>query len=330
MNSRSLRTWIVSLSLVTAAGCSTLRFQQRPIEANSAHATRDADGVSAVLPSTGAIDKADTTATIVPTSFTAPQTPASPTLADTCTTVERATASGLSQCLNFRDDCDRLANEFFSDFESVFSHDNVLILLAAGGASFAIHETLDDDVAENVIEHKNRWGKGQEFFAGIGNPGHHFAAIAGLYLYSLHAQDVETHELSRALFNAVSITGLSTMFLKATIGTNTEAPNGEPDPFGGAWPSGHTSSSFAFAAVLDEYCGPKIGIPAYLLAGLVGWERLDDGEHDLSDVIFGAVLGYVIGKTVSGEHQARCCGFEIQANVDPVTGTTGICLERRF
>jgi membrane-associated phospholipid phosphatase len=229
-----------------------------------------------------------------------------------------------------QDDWDNLVPEFCRDVDAVLSCHNLGVLLAAGGVSYLVHETLDDDVADSFERHPNRWGKGQEFFAAIGNPSHHFAAIGGLYLYSVHTQDAELHDLSKALFNAVSITGLTTIALKATIGTNTTAPNDEPDPFGGAWPSGHTSSTFAFAAVLDEYYGPKVGIPAYLLAGLAGWERIDDGEHDLSDVVFGAVLGYVIGKTVAAEHHVRFWGMEMQPLVDPCSGTTGLCLERRF
>jgi membrane-associated phospholipid phosphatase len=232
--------------------------------------------------------------------------------------------------LNFYDDWDSLPSEFCDDLECAFNDRNLCVLLIAGGASYLVHETLDDEVAAGFRNHRNRWGDGQEFFAAIGNPGHHFAAIGGMYFYSLHTQDAELHDLSKSLFNAVAITGLATVSLKATIGRNTEAPNGEGDPFVGAWPSGHTSSAFTVAAVLDEYYGPKIGIPAYILAGLAGWERIDDGEHDLSDVVFGAVLGHVIGKSVAANHLARVCGMECQPLIDPVTGTTGVAFERRF
>ena len=231
---------------------------------------------------------------------------------------------------SFEDDWNALPSEFCDDLESAFSDRNLCVLLVAGGVSYVVHETLDDDVERGFHNHRNRWGEGQEFFAAIGNPGHQFAAIGGMYLYSLHAQDAEVHDLSKTLFNAVAITGLSTIALKATIGRNTESPNGEGDPFVGAWPSGHTSSTFAFAAVLDEYYGPKVGVPAYILAGLAGWERIDDGEHDLSDVVFGAALGYVIGKTVAADHLARFCGMDCQPLVDPATGTAGLYFERRF
>jgi membrane-associated phospholipid phosphatase len=241
-------------------------------------------------------------------------------------------AGTTSQCASFslHDDWNNLVPEFCRDVDCVLNCHNLGVLFAAGGISYLFHETIDDDVAAAYERHPNRWGKSQEILAGIGNPTHHFAAIGGLYLVSLHTGDAEIHDLSKSLFNAVAITGLSTVALKATIGSNTTAPNREPDPFGGAWPSGHTSSSFAFAAVLDEYYGPMIGIPAYALAGLVGWERIDDGEHDLSDVVFGAVLGYVIGKTVAAEHHVRFCGMELQPLVDSSTGSTGLCFERRF
>ena len=214
--------------------------------------------------------------------------------------------------------------ELHGDLESLCTRHNALLLLAAGGVSFTFHETLDDEVAENTAKHSHRWGGFQNFIGAIGNPPIQLAAISGLYAYSLSHDDADAHELSKSLFNAVAITTASTELLK--LGANTTRPNG--DPYG--WPSGHTSSSFAIASVLDEYYGHRVGVPAYALAGLVAWERIDDRKHDLSDVVFGAVLGYVIGRSVAHEHQARFCGMQIEPFTDPVTGATGVALERDF
>ncbi len=214
--------------------------------------------------------------------------------------------------------------DFKCDIESLCTRENAIFLLAAGGVTMAFHESLDDDVAANTVRHTNRWGKAQDFVGGAGNPLHHLAASVGLYAYSLHEEDVELHELSQSLFSAVAITGVSTMLLKAAA--NTTRPNGES----GGWPSGHTSSTMAVAAVLDEYYGHRVGIPAFLVAGLVGWERIDDREHDLSDVVFGAALGYVIGRSVASEHQTRFLGMSVEPFVDPATGTSGLGIERRY
>jgi membrane-associated phospholipid phosphatase len=215
-------------------------------------------------------------------------------------------------------------SEFRGDLESLCTRENALLLVAAGGVSYTFHQSLDDDVAASTARHPNRWGDVQDFFGGVGNPPHQLAAISGLYAYSLLHDDVEAHELSKSLFNAVAISQIGTTALK--FAANTTRPNG--DPYG--WPSGHTSSSFAFAAVLEEYYGPWIGLPAYALAGLVAWERIDDREHDLSDIVFGAALGYVIGRTVANEHEARIGGMQLEPYSDPTTGSSGIALERRF
>lgn len=225
---------------------------------------------------------------------------------------------------SWRSDRSQFASEFLGDLESLCTRDNALVLLAAGGASFAMHESLDDDIARNTAKHPNQWGKVQDFFGGVGNPLHHMAAASGLYAYSLLEDDMEIHELSKSLFNAAAISTLSTTLLK--VAANTTRPNGDPD----GWPSGHTCSSTAIAAVLDEYYGHCVGVPAFLLAGFVAWERIDDREHDLSDVVFGAALGYVIGRAVATEHQSRFCGMQIEPFIDPVSGASGIGLERRY
>ena len=107
---------------------------------------------------------------------------------------------------------------------------------------------------------------------------------------------------------------------------NSDAPNGESL----GWPSGHTASSFTMAAVLDEYYGPWVGLASYGLAGLVSFSRIDDREHDLSDVIFGAALGYSIGKVVAAQHHRDSSGVTLLPLLDPVEGTTGVALEKQF
>jgi membrane-associated phospholipid phosphatase len=72
-------------------------------------------------------------------------------------------------------------------------------------------------------------------------------------------------------------------------------PNGDPRGF----PSGHASTSFTIATVLQEHFGWKVGIPAFAAAAYTGVERVADNQHWASDVVFGAALGVASGRTVT-------------------------------
>ena len=64
-----------------------------------------------------------------------------------------------------------------------------------------------------------------------------------------------------------------------------------PTPSQYSFPSGHTSSSFAAAAVFYRHLPKKLGIPSVVLAGLIGFSRLYVGVHYPTDVLAGVVMG---------------------------------------
>jgi membrane-associated phospholipid phosphatase len=66
-----------------------------------------------------------------------------------------------------------------------------------------------------------------------------------------------------------------------------------------SFPSGHTSSAFATATVLQRHFGWKAGVPAYAFAGFVGASRMASSKHYLSDVLVGAGIGVAVGRTVT-------------------------------
>jgi len=79
-----------------------------------------------------------------------------------------------------------------------------------------------------------------------------------------------------------------------------------PDGTRYSFPSGHASTAFATATVLQRHLGWKAGIPAYSLATYVAASRVESRRHYLSDVAFGAALGVVAGRTVTiGRGEAR-------------------------
>ena len=67
-----------------------------------------------------------------------------------------------------------------------------------------------------------------------------------------------------------------------------------PTPSEFSFPSGHTSSSFAAAAVFYRHLPKKLGLPSVILAGLIGFSRLYVGVHYPTDVIAGVAMGILL------------------------------------
>ncbi len=219
-------------------------------------------------------------------------------------------------------------HDFWHGYKSSFwDLENALVLTATMGASVAIRETGVDDTIRNRTHGSRALGDFDETIQILGHPGTHFAAAGALWLGSALLKDVREHEVAQSLVEALAVNGVTTVLLKAAA--NTRTPDGEQ--FG--WPSGHTSSAFTAAAVLNEYYGPWVGVPSLALAGLVGYQRLDSRVHDFSDVVFGAMLGYVIGSSIAKDEKAafpEVFGMQIIPYADPETGAAGLALLKRW
>jgi len=192
--------------------------------------------------------------------------------------------------------------------------ENLLILGAAFGMDRIVRHNWDEDVREYFEDNDSSLAETGDFGTIIGNPGLHFLIGGTWYLAAVQGRDARHHELSKVLLNALIVNGASTMALK--LGMDDRAPNGQK--YG--WPSGHTSSSVTVAAVMHEYYGWKAGVPLYLLAGYTAATRLEDREHDLSCLVFGAALGYVTGHSVVKGELPQVAGFTILPYADRNAG----------
>jgi membrane-associated phospholipid phosphatase len=68
---------------------------------------------------------------------------------------------------------------------------------------------------------------------------------------------------------------------------------------GFSFPSGHAAATFAAATVLQQHLGYKAGVPTYLIASYVAMSRLHENVHFASDVVFGAAVGVIVGRSVT-------------------------------
>ena len=85
---------------------------------------------------------------------------------------------------------------------------------------------------------------------------------------------------------AFAITGILTTLLKLSIGRGR--PHGNSDR---SFPSSHAANAFTAAALIQENQGWGFGGPAYGLAGLTAYSRVEAGRHYPSDVLAGAAIG---------------------------------------
>lgn len=211
--------------------------------------------------------------------------------------------------------------------ESFLRPDNATALLLAGGASIIMHNThADTNIERHFDKHPSLQGFEDESLNVLGHPATHAGAAALWYVLSAENDDMINMQRAWTMRTAITLTWVATTGLK--LARNNETPNGEDY----AWPSGHTSSSFTVASVLDEFYGPKVGIPAYVAASAVAYRMMDTGDHWASDVVFGATLGWVVGHTVAGRHKKlEIAGFEIVPYMSHTEESkTGIAFLKRF
>lgn len=177
--------------------------------------------------------------------------------------------------------------------------DNLTALLLAGGISTAMQQGTDLKVADYLAERPRLDNFIDDSLDIAGDPLTLSAAATIWYYWSQKNNDSVNTERARILRTALTLNSITTWSLK--IARSYERPNGEDF----AWPSGHTSSSFTVASVLDEFYGPKVGIPAYAVAGLVAYRMVDSRDHWAGDVVFGATLGWVVGHSIAQKNSQQ-------------------------
>ncbi|MDX8386290.1 MAG: phosphatase PAP2 family protein [Gallionella sp.] len=103
-------------------------------------------------------------------------------------------------------------------------------------------------------------------------------------------------------------------------------------PFGGnhSFPSGHTTHAFAIASVIaNHYDETWVSYASYTVASLVGVARSYHGGHYTSDILTGAMIGTLVGKSVvSYNQQFRTSNIAVIPEFTP--GMAGLRLVSSF
>ena len=172
--------------------------------------------------------------------------------------------------------------------KGLFSADNIGPLVTGSAATLAALP-FDDDISDALRDEADWLGESGHI---IGNPVTIAAATGTLLLITPFTDDQKFKSFAFTLAQAQILDSSLKYAMKFSV--PRERPNGDND---NSFPSGHTSGTVAFATVLHHHYGLKWGIPAYAVAGFVGASRITKGKHYLSDVVFGAAMGYIAGFT---------------------------------
>jgi membrane-associated phospholipid phosphatase len=169
---------------------------------------------------------------------------------------------------------------------------------------------VDGSVREDAQEHRTSAGdRFAESVRHFGQPEVYGTVTAGILTAGLVTHNPRLIRTGTRIAGALAVAGGVTNGLKMVAGRGRpDNPflDEDPDDFGlfsghASWPSGHTSMAFAFATALgDELHQPVARYGLLAVATAVGWSRINDNRHWLSDVATGAIIGYTSAKFASG------------------------------
>lgn len=154
-------------------------------------------------------------------------------------------------------------------------------------------DQITDPVQEEAVEDKplGKWS--------------HFGDLAGqvvpngLYVIGQtiagSAGNTKGYERAKGMFKATAYAASVTTILKYTI--REPRPNNRKDR--NSFPSGHTTTAFAFGGYVFEEHGWMWGVPALGISLFSGASRINDNKHYVHDVLAGATIGLAYGVGIS-------------------------------
>jgi membrane-associated phospholipid phosphatase len=179
-----------------------------------------------------------------------------------------------------------------TDVKHLPSRQNLFWVGIGSGLALAVHP-IDDNVNARLV--------GSSSANRVFNPGKIIGETVTLlgtavtiYAVGRAKDQPKVSHLGMDLIRSVVISEGLTQALKFTI--RRERPDHSNHH---SFPSGHAADTFAFATALERHLGWRGAVPAYVFSSYVAASRLHENRHFLSDVVFGAAVGIIAGRTVT-------------------------------
>jgi len=179
------------------------------------------------------------------------------------------------------------------DFKHLPSRPNLYFALGGGALAASVHP-FDETFNRRLISHFDTVNTAFKPGQWVGQTPIQMGAAVLTFAYGRIAQQPKVSHVGMDLLRAQMLDEALTEALK--FSTRRERPNGSNHQ---SFPSGHSSLTFATATVIERHLGWKKSLLGYAIASYVAASRLHDNRHYLSDVVFGAALGTIAGRTVT-------------------------------
>ena len=178
-----------------------------------------------------------------------------------------------------------------------------LYVAGIGGGLAAVAHPFDQTFNVRLRSHydtvNTAFAPGRYF----GNTPEQVALSLGTYAYGRLLDQPKVSHLGMDLLQAQILTEMLVEPIK--LATHRQRPDQSNHR---SFPSGHAAITFAAATVIERHLGWKKSVLGYTIASYIAASRLHDNRHYFSDVVFGAAVGSIAGRTVV-HHEADYWAF---------------------
>ncbi len=188
------------------------------------------------------------------------------------------------------------------DYTHLPHRDNFYVAVLGGALAMAVHP-LDSDFNAHLRSHYVVVNTTFAPAKYLGNTPEQLALSLGTFAIGRAVGSDKTSHLGMDLLRAQILTESIVQPIK--FATHRERPDGSNHY---SFPSGHAAITFAGATVIERHLGWKGSVVGYTIASYVAASRMHDNVHFLSDVVFGAAIGTIAGRTAT-QHGRRYWTF---------------------